>query len=183
VAHVIVWGDSFPAARGASVVVCCLWRIVAVVTSPLQLQHPRAVDTQDADMQVIPPCYAWGKAWLAWPLWLRKRMSGYGPVSAGRSPVFVRPTTGAVSRRSCGFVLPLPFKCLRAGTRTKGIGATYMLPRGGRLRVCCCDQMALAALPRYAATFTWLLLSRQPRSRCWSRMLPTMKSHGPFWLP
>ena len=97
--------------------------------------------------------------------------------------VFVRPTTGAVSSRSCGFVLPLPFKCLRAGTRTKGIGATYMLPRGGRLRVCCCGQMALAALPRYAATFTWLLLSRQPRSRCWSRMLPTMKSHGPFWLP
>ena len=25
-------------------------------------------------------------------------MSGFGPVSAGRSPVFVRPTTGAVSR-------------------------------------------------------------------------------------
>ena len=110
-------------------------------------------------------------------------MSGFGPVSVGRSPVFVRLTTGAVSSCSCGFVLPLPFKCLRAGTRTKGIGATYMLPRGGRLRVCCCGQMALAALPRYAATFTWLLLSRQPRSRCWSRMLPTMKSHGPFWLP
>jgi hypothetical protein len=28
-------------------------------------------------------------------------MSGFGPVSAGRSPVFVRPTTGAVSRRFC----------------------------------------------------------------------------------
>jgi hypothetical protein len=28
-------------------------------------------------------------------------MSGFGPVSAGRSPVFVRPTIGAESRRFC----------------------------------------------------------------------------------
>ena len=28
-------------------------------------QHPRAVDTQDATVQVITPCYAWGEAWVA----------------------------------------------------------------------------------------------------------------------
>lgn len=27
------------------------------------------------------------------------------------------------------------------------------------------------------------VLSRQPRSRCWSRMLLTIKCRGPFWLP
>src|SRR6187401_1070170 len=32
-----------------------------------------------------------------------KRMSSFGPVSAGRYPVVLRPTTGAVSRQSCGF--------------------------------------------------------------------------------
>ena len=45
--------------------VCCLRKIVAPVMLPLPLQHPRAVDTQDACMQVIPPCYAWGEAWQA----------------------------------------------------------------------------------------------------------------------
>jgi len=43
--------------------VCCLRKIVAPLTLSLPLQHPRAVDTQDACMQVIPPCYAWGEAW------------------------------------------------------------------------------------------------------------------------
>lgn len=41
----------------------CLRIIVALEMLPLPLQHPRAVDTQDACMQVIPPCYAWGEAW------------------------------------------------------------------------------------------------------------------------
>jgi len=43
--------------------VCCLRKLVAPLTLLLPLQHPRAVDTQDACMQVIPPCYAWGEAW------------------------------------------------------------------------------------------------------------------------
>jgi hypothetical protein len=52
------------AARGASQLVraspsenCCPFKL------PLLLQHPRAVDTQDACMQVISPCNAWGEAW------------------------------------------------------------------------------------------------------------------------
>ena len=54
------------AARGASQLVraspsenCCPFKL------PLLLQHPRAVDTQDATVQVITPCYAWGEAWVA----------------------------------------------------------------------------------------------------------------------
>ena len=40
----------------------------------------------------------WGDRLLA-----TKRMSSFGPMSAGRSPVVLRPTTGAVSCPSCGF--------------------------------------------------------------------------------
>lgn len=74
---------------------------VALVTVSLQVLHPRAVDTQDAFLQAIPPCYAWGEAWLASPLWLRERMSCFGSVSVGRLPVLVRPTADAVSCHLC----------------------------------------------------------------------------------
>ena len=115
--------------------------------------------------------------------WLRERMSSFGPVSAGRSPVFVRPTTGAVSRRFCG----LCYCCLSSACvlvpELRVVVLCIRLPRGGRLRVCCCGQMALAAFPRCAGMFTLPVQSRQPRSRCWSRMLPTLKSLGPFKLP
>jgi len=47
------------------------------------------------------------------------------------------------------------------------------------LWVCHCDRIALAALPRTSAHIMWLLISRQPRSRFWSRMLLTIKARGP----
>ena len=107
-------------------------------------------------------------------------MSSFGPVSAGRSPVFVRPTTGAVSRHSCGLCYCcLASACVLVPDQREVVLHTR-LPRGGRLRVCCCGQMALVALPRGAGTFSCPVLSRQPRSRCWFRMSLTILAHGPF---
>jgi len=80
-------------------------------------------------------------------------MSSFGPVSAGRSPVFVRPTTGAVSRHSCG----LGYCCLSSACvqvpDLREVVLRTRLPRGGRLRVYYCGQVALAALPRGADAF------------------------------
>ena len=107
-------------------------------------------------------------------------MSSFGPVSAGRSPVFVRPTTGAVSRHSLWLMLLLPLSACVLVPDLREVVHHTRLPRGGRLLVCCCGQMALAALPRGAGTFSCLVLSGQPRSRCWFRMSLTIKAHGPF---
>jgi hypothetical protein len=106
-------------------------------------------------------------------------MSSFGPVSAGRSPVFVRPTAGAVSRHSCGLCYCCPSACMLVPDLREVVHHTR-LPRGGCLRVCCCGQMALASLPRGVGTFSCLVLSGQPRSRCWFRMSLTIKAHGPF---
>ena len=88
--------------------------------------------------------------------------------------------------------LPAPCRVIRVAYVTVASSACVLvpdlrevvhhtrLPRGGRLRVCCCGQMALASLPRGAGTFSCLLLSGQPRSRCWFRMSLTIKAHGPF---
>src|SRR4051812_27201600 len=85
-------------------------------------------------------------------------MSSFGPVSAGRSPVVLRPTTGAVSRPSCGFE-SLDYECLRASTRPTGSGALdNCCLAADALWVCRCGQIALAALPRGAGTL---------RARCY----------------
>ena len=95
--------------------------------------------------------------------------------------LFILPTY--VSRHSCG----LCYCCLSSACvlvpELRVVVLCIRLPRGGRLRVCCCGQMALAAFPRCAGMFTLPVQSRQPRSRCWSRMLPTLKSLGPLKLP
>ena len=52
--------------------------------------------------------------------WLRERMSSFGPVSAGRSPVFVRPTTGAVSRHWFGLYADVAFQVLACWYPTYG---------------------------------------------------------------
>jgi len=107
-------------------------------------------------------------------------MSSFGPVSAGRSPVFVRPTTGAVSRHSCGYCCCcLSSACVLLPDLREVVLRTR-LPRGGHLRVCRCGLMALAAFPRGAGMLKCSVLPRQPRSRCWSWMLLTIKAHGPF---
>lgn len=53
-----------PVDNGETLLVA-IGKIVAPVTLPLPEQHPRAVDTLDAYMQVISPCFAWGEAWWA----------------------------------------------------------------------------------------------------------------------
>ena len=52
--------------------------------------------------------------------WLRERMSSFGPVSAGRSPVFVRPTTGAVSRHWFDLYADVAFQVLACWYPTYG---------------------------------------------------------------
>ena len=81
----------------------CLQESVAPGTLPSQGQHPRAVDTlRTPTYKRFPRALRGERFGRIDRLWLRERMSCFGPVSAGRSPVFVRPTTGAVSRHSCG---------------------------------------------------------------------------------
>ena len=109
-------------------------------------------------------------------------MSSFGPVSAGRSPVFVRPTTGAVSRRSRGLCYRCLFEVLVCCYLNYGKWC-YVLH--GSLAV---DAFGCAAAAKWRlrccvvvlGMFTLSVLSTQPRSRRWSRMLLTMKSLGPF---
>jgi hypothetical protein len=80
-------------------------------------------------------------------------MSCFGPVSAGRSPVFVRPTTGAVSRHLCGFgYCCLSSACVLVPGLREVVLRTW-LPRGEHPWVSRCGLMAIAALPRGAYTF------------------------------
>lgn len=107
-------------------------------------------------------------------------MSCFGPVSVGRSPVPVRPTTDAVSGHSCGLCYCcLSSACVQVPDLREVVLRTR-LPRGGRLRVSRCGLMARAAFPRGSGTFSCPVLSRKPRSRCWFRMLLTIKAHGPY---
>ncbi len=61
-------------------------------------------------------------------------MSSFGPVSAGRSPVLVRLTTGAVSRHSRGLrCCCLSSACVPVPDQRELVLRTR-LPRGGHLR-------------------------------------------------
>ena len=91
----------------------CLQESVAPGTLPSQGQHPRAVDTlRTPTYKRFPRALRGERFGRIDRLWLRERMSCFGPVSAGRSPVFVRPTTGAVSRHSCVAYAAVAFEVL-----------------------------------------------------------------------
>ena len=110
-------------------------------------------------------------------------MSCFGPVSAGRSPVFVRPTTGALSRHSCG----LCYCCLASACvllpEQREVVLHTRLPRGGHLRVSHCGQTTLVALPR-GAVLVYVPGAIKAASLA---LLVSDVAHDigswPFWLP
>src|SRR3954464_11134551 len=91
-------------------------------------------------------------------MWIRERMSSFGPVSVVRSPVLVRPTSDAVSRHSCG----LCYCCLSSACvhvpGSREVVLCTRLPRRGHLWVFRCGLMALAAFAGGTGTF---------RARCY----------------
>ena len=102
-------------------------------------------------------------------MWIRERMSSFGPVSVVRSPVLVRPTSDAVSRHSCGLCYCcLSSACVHVPDLREVVLCTR-LPRGGLLWVFRCGLMALAALPRGTGTF---------RARCYQGSLALAVGFG-----
>ena len=109
-------------------------------------------------------------------------MSCLGPVSVGRSPAVVRPTTGACVLSSLHgrlLLCCLTGKCLHDGPLPAGIGASYRVasrwtPVGVPLRPNCVG--GVASWSHHAMC---LALPRTPRSRSWSRMSLIVEARGP----
>lgn len=91
--------------------------------------------------------YACRDVRVALPLWLRWRMSCIGHLAAGRPPVIVRPTSGAVSLQMYGFGTCDIQECMRYATRLVGSGLRTSCLRRVRLLSCRDDHTVSAVLP------------------------------------